>query len=64
VLVQVGLESEGLAASRTCVWLGVRVGLDVGAQVALVGERLLADAALEGLFACVGADVALEEPGP
>jgi len=44
------------------MWLGVRVRLDVGTQVALVGEGLLANAALEGLLAGVGADVALEEP--
>lgn len=33
MLVQVGFEGEGLAASATDVRLGVGVGLDVGPEV-------------------------------
>lgn len=63
MLVQVGLQGEGLSAAGTGVRLGVGVRLDVSAEIALVGEGLLADVALEGLLAGVGADVSLEEPG-
>ena len=45
MLVEVGLEGEGLVASGADKRLRVGVGLDVGAQVALVGEGLFADVA-------------------
>ena len=53
MLVQVGLEGEGLAAARADVGLRVRVRLDVGAQVRLVREGLVADRTLERLLACL-----------
>lgn len=62
VLVQVGLEGEGLAAAGTRVGLCVRVRLDVRPQVRLVRECLLADVTLERLLTCVRPDVTLEQP--
>ena len=50
MLVQVRLEGEGLVAPLADVRLGVGVGLDVGAEVGLVGERLGADVAAERLL--------------
>ena len=50
MFVQVGLEGKGLVAARAGVRLRVGVGLDVGAEVGLVGERLVANVALERFF--------------
>ena len=47
MLVEVGLEGEGLVAPRADEGLGVGVGLNVSPQVRLVGERLLANVASE-----------------
>lgn len=52
VLVQVGLEGEGLAAPVARERLQVGMRLDVGAQVRLVRERLVADLARERLLTC------------
>lgn len=64
MLVEVTLERERLPAATTHERLRGRVGLDVGAQVGLVGERLGALGALERLFSGVRADVTLQQPGP
>ena len=64
MLVQVGLEGEGLAAPPAHVRLLGAVGLDVGPQVGLVGEALAALRARERLLAGVRADVALQQPRP
>ena len=50
VLVEVRLEGKGLVATLARVRLGGGVGLDVGAEVGLVGERLFADVAGERLL--------------
>lgn len=63
VLVQVGLEGEGLAAAAAHVRLFAGVRLDVGPQVGLVGEGLAALRTRERLLARVRADVTLQQPG-
>ena len=50
-------------ADAAAVALGDRVGLQVGAQVGPVGERLVAQVAAVRLLARVRAHVALQEPG-
>lgn len=50
VLVEVRLQGEGLAATTAHVRLGVRVRLDVGAQIRLVGKGFVANGAFEGLL--------------
>ena len=52
VLVQVGLEGEGLVAAPADKWLGVGVGLDVGPQVGLVGKGFVADGTGERFLSC------------
>ena len=64
MLGQVRLESELLEAAQAGERLHLRVGLDVGSQVALVCESLAALVALERLLTSVGPDVALEQPRP
>jgi len=64
VLVEVGLEREGLAAALARVQLERRVRLHVSAQVRPVGERLAAVRAAERLFAGVRAQVPLQQPRP
>lgn len=55
---------EGLAAARTRIFFDVGVGLQVGPQVRAVGEGPVAVGTRERFFAGVGADVALQQPGP
>lgn len=62
MLVQVGLESEGLSTAGARVRLGVGVRLDVRSKVRFIRERLLADATLERLLTCVRSDVTLKQP--
>lgn len=64
MLVEITLERERFPTAAAHERLGGRVGLDVGAQVGLVGECLGALGALERLFSGVRADVALQQPGP
>ncbi len=64
VLGEVGLERESLAAVGTAEGLVRAVRLHMGSQIALVRKRLAADGTPEGFLAGVGADVALQEPGP
>ena len=52
MFVEVGLESKGLVASGAVVGLGVRMGLNVGPQVALVSKRFVTNVAFEGFFSC------------
>jgi len=52
VLVEVRLEGERLVTSGAFERLRVGVGLDVGTEVGLVRERLLADVARERFLAC------------
>lgn len=51
MLVEVGLEGESFAATAADVRLRVRVCLNVGPEVGLVGEGLVADGAFEWFFA-------------
>lgn len=60
MLVQVGLEGEGLSTAGARVGLGVGVRLDVRPEIRFVRERLLADVTLERLLTCVRSDVTLE----
>ena len=64
MLGQVRLEGELLEAAQAGERLHLRVGLDVGSQVALVCKGLAALVALERLLTSVGPDVALEQPRP
>ena len=64
MLGQVRLEGELLEAAQAGEGLHLRVGLDVGSEVALVCKGLAALVALEGLLTSVGPDVALEQPRP
>ena len=64
MLVQVGLEGERLVASRALKILGWRVGLHVRPQVGPVRKGLPARRARVWLVPGVGAQVALEQPGP
>ena len=64
MLVQVGLECEGLHALGTLKVFCRRVGLHVRAEVGPVGKALLADGAQVGLLSCVGPQVALKQPRP
>ena len=64
MLVQVGLEGKCLVASRALKILGWRVGLHVCPQVGPVGKGLAAHGARVRFVAGVGAQVALEQPGP
>lgn len=64
VLVEVGLEGEGLLAVRALEVFESRVGLHVGSQVRAVGKGLPTVGAPEGLLARMGAHMALQEPGP
>lgn len=52
MLVEVGLQGEGFSATAADVGLGVGMGLDVGSQVGLVREGLVADGAFEGFLPC------------
>lgn len=62
MLVQVTFERERLPAPAADVGFVSRVGLDVGAQVGLVGKGLAALRTPERLLPGVGTDVALEQP--
>ena len=53
MLVEVRLERKGLVAARADERLRVGVGLNVGPEVGLVGEGLLADVAREGFLAWI-----------
>ena len=64
MFVQIGLEGEGLVASRALVVLVRGVGLHVGAQIRPVGERFAAVRAPVRLLAGVTSQVALEQPRP
>lgn len=64
MLVQVGLEGEGLVAPGALEVLIGRVGLHVRAQVAAVGERFAAVRAPVRLLAGVRSEVALQQPRP
>ena len=64
MLGEIGFEGELLEAAEAGEGLHLRVGLDVGSQVALVCKRLAALVALERLLTSVGPDVALEQPRP
>jgi len=50
VFVEIRFQGERLAATTAHMRLGVRVRLNVGAQVRLVGEGLVANGALEGFL--------------
>ena len=63
MFVEVGFESEGLVAALALVVLEGRVGLHVRAQVGAVRECLAAVCTAVGLLPCVGAQVALQQPG-
>ena len=63
VLVQVGLEGEGLVASRTLKILGWRVCLHVRPKVGPIRKGLSAHRAGIRLVTSVGAQVALQQPG-
>ena len=56
--------AEGLLAAGTRVLLVLQVGLQVGAQVGLVGEGAATLGAGEGLLPGVGPQVTLEQPRP
>ena len=64
VLVQVGLESEGLIAALASVVLEGRVCLHVGAEVWTVSKGFATVCAGKGLLPRVRAHVALKEPRP
>lgn len=64
VLAQQRHARERLAAARARVLLHVRVRLQVSAKVRPVGESAATVMAREWLFARVGANVALQQPGP
>jgi len=51
VLVEIGLESEGLAAALAGERLQIGMSLDVGAQIGFIGESFLANLAGERLLA-------------
>ncbi len=62
VLVEQAHSAEGFPAARTAVLLGMQMRLQVGPQVALVGEAAGAEVAGERLLSGVRAHVALQEP--
>lgn len=64
VLAQQRHARERLAAARARVLLHVRVRLQVSAKVRPVGESAATVMARERLFARVGANMALQQPGP
>lgn len=64
MLVQVGLESEGLIAALASVVLEGRVCLHVGAEVGAVSEGFATVGTGEGLLPRVRAHVALQQPRP
>jgi len=64
VLGQQAHAAEGLLAAGAGVLLVLEVGLQVRAQVGLVSEGSGALCAGEGFLAGVGAEVALQQPGP
>lgn len=64
VLVQVGLESEGLIAALASVVLEGRVCLHVGAEVWTVGKGFATVGAGKGLFPRVWPHMTLKEPRP
>lgn len=55
---------EGFAAGRARVLLHIGMGLQMGAQVRLIGERTMTILATEWFVAGVGADVSLQQPWP
>jgi len=63
MLVQIGLEGEGLVAPRALVVFVGRVGLHVRPQIRAVGERLAAVGASVRLLAGVAAQMTLQQPG-
>ncbi len=64
MLGEIGLEREGLAAVGTAEGLVRAVRLYMRSLIALVRKCFAAHGTPEGLLAGVGADVALQEPGP
>lgn len=64
MLVQVGLEGEGLIAALASVVLEGRVRLHVGAEVGAVCKGFPAVGTCKGLFSGVRAHVALQQPRP
>ncbi len=52
MLVQVGLEGEGLVAAPADEGLGVGVGLDMRPEVGLVGKGLVANGTSERFLSC------------
>ena len=64
VLGEVGLEREGLAAVGTAEGLVRAVRLHMGSQIALVRKCFRTNVTPKRLLARVGADVALQQPGP
>ena len=52
MLVQIGLEGEGLAAALARERFQIGMSLNVSAQVGLVGEGFVADLAAERLLTC------------
>jgi len=64
VLVQVGLEGEGLIAALASVVLEGRVCLHVSTEVRSVGESFATVCAGEGFLPRVGPLVALQQPRP
>ena len=62
MLVQVGLEGEGLVAALALEVLESRVGLHVGPEIGAVGEALAAVRTAIWLVARVRPHVALQQP--
>lgn len=55
---------ESLGADSTAVLLGTSMGLQMSPQVGAVSKGPAAVRTSIGLLTCMGADVALEQPGP
>lgn len=64
MLVEVGLEGEGLVAQVALVVLVPGVRLHVRAQVGAVSKRLATVRTAVGFLPRVGAEVTLQQPGP